>query len=412
MKKEYIYFLLGTGVILFATILWILLGPCELLKQKSPSIDNNEEEKTEALMLMIEFEGTEGLSNFVDQLKERDIPGLLLVTAPFVEDNCDSINALLKYHKDIELAGLDSSKPFWDIEYDTQLGVMTDTKDRIYKCTGKNIRVFGSKYFAYDQNTVKAAQELGIEYVLARGTTSAKATIYKPSEYDVKIFSVSNVSSANWGTGSLCDYSYWAREGSAQDFEKELTDALNYPKISPVSHTYIGGLKESWNKVYVNLFDSKKIVWKTLDEFGKVDTQLSYADIPVNREVQYETPHPLIPLEQESDVQNPCSITDIELSKKPALKMQDNQIVIFHNGNGTMCIEALEFFKEKGYEFTQYLDTQDDFNSLLSEYRYTFTSSEGFSSNFGYYPIIFIEGRAFSGFNEQVQSEIEIIMNK
>jgi hypothetical protein len=42
-----------------------------------------------------------------------------------------------------------------------------------------------------------------------------------------------------WGTGSLCDYSYWAREGSPEEFGDELFAALEYDKISPVSHTYI-----------------------------------------------------------------------------------------------------------------------------------------------------------------------------
>lgn len=410
MNKKLIIFISVGVFLLLAVVTGIFVYP--LLKEKldKPQVSTPIDSKTEALMLMIEFEGTEGLSNFVNQIKEREIPGLLLVSASFVEENCDSVNAILKYHSDIELAGLDSSQPFWDVEYETQLGVMTDTKERIYECTGRNIRVFGSKYFAYDESTVKAAQELGIEYVLARGTTSAKATIYKPSEYDVKIFSVSNVSSQNWGTGSLCDYSYWAREGSASDFEKELMGALSYPKISPVSHTYIGGLKQSWNDVYVKLFDSNEVNWLTLDEFGEVDVELPFADIPVNKEVQYETPHPLVPLDQESDVQNPCSMTDIELSDKPALRMENNEIIIFHNGVGTMCIEALAFFEEKGYEYTQYLDKDDDFNSKLSEYRSTFTSSEGFSDKFGYYPIIFVEGRAFSGFNADVQSAIESIM--
>jgi cytosine/adenosine deaminase-related metal-dependent hydrolase len=45
---------------------------------------------------------------------------------------------------------------------------MTTVKERIESALGTEMRVFGSKYFAYDENTLKAAQELGIEYVLAR----------------------------------------------------------------------------------------------------------------------------------------------------------------------------------------------------------------------------------------------------
>lgn len=358
-------------------------------------------------MLLIEFEGTEGLVNFVDNIKERDIPALLIVSPDFVIDNCNSIKTILSSH-DVEIAGLDASKPFWDVPYEQQLTIMQETRERIKACTGEDIRVFGSRYFAYNENTVKAAQELGIEYVLARGTTGAKATIYKPSEYDVKIFSVSNVDSQNWGTGSLCDYSYWAREGRPEDFQEELLGALKYEKISPVSHTYIGGLKKSWNDVYLKFFDEADIEWVGLDEFGKVDISSSFAEIPDNREVQYDTPHPAVPLEDEENVSNPCAVEDLtSVSTQGGEREEIDGIVIFHNGVGPMCLEALEFFKENGYEYIEYKTEDEEFTDKFLEYRSNFTSSEGLSQDFGYYPIIFVKDRAFSGFNKDIGIEID-----
>jgi len=258
--------------------------------------------KTKGLMLLIEFEGMDSLNNFVSILEKRNIPALLVVSSDFVQKNCESIKALQE--KNIEIGGTFSDYPLWDKSYDEQFNIINETKAEIENCTGKEMRVFGSKYFAYDENTVKAAEKLGVKFILARGTTGAKATIYQPEEYNVKIFSVSNVNSKKWGTGSLCDYSYWAREGSPEDFEKELFGALLYNKISPVSHTYLSGIKKRWNEVYVQFFDIAKVKWQNLNEFGQVDEKMPFSEIPQNREVQYTTPKPAIPLEQEPNITN------------------------------------------------------------------------------------------------------------
>lgn len=276
--------------------------PCSVKEPTKPC-------ETTGLMLLIEFDGTEGLNNFAFELQKREIPSLLIVTAEFVAANCENIRRLQKYG--VEIGGVCPQKPFWDVPYEEQYEAMRATKETIEACTGKPMQVFGSRYFAYDENTIKAAESLGISYVLARGTTGAKATIYQPEEYNVKIFSVSNVSSPSWGTGSLCDYSYWAREGSPEEFGEQLFDAAaNNSKISPVSHTYIGGLKAAWNAEYLNFFDTAGVTWVDLDEFGCVDVIKPFAQIPDNREVQYETPKPLTPLDQEPNVNNPCSIDD------------------------------------------------------------------------------------------------------
>lgn len=268
--------------------------------------EENTSQETVGIMLLIEFEDTSGLTNFVSQMEERDIPGILMVSADYTEKNCSLIKRVQK--KNVEIAGVYPNEALWDVSFDKQQEIVAETKERVESCTGSEMRIFASRYFAYDENTIKAAENEGIEYVMARGTTKAKATIYKPEEYDVKIFSVSNVSSEKWGTGSLCDYSYWAREGEPDEFRQELFDAYeNYNKISPVSHTYIGGMKERWNEVYIDFFDETDIVWKDLDTFGVVDIEMPFEEIPENREVQYTTPKPAVPLEDEPDVENMCS---------------------------------------------------------------------------------------------------------
>jgi glutaredoxin len=402
---------LTTCSLIFGSVFLILLGVyVYLFVIKDHSAEENITEKPEGLMLMIEFEDTVGLNNFVFQMNQRDIPGLLMVNAEYVEQNCELVKGLQQY--DIEIAGVAPGEPFWDLEYDVQYERMGEVKERIEACTGQPVRVMGSKYFAYDENTLRAADALGIPYVFARGTTGSKATIYQPEEYEAKIFSVSNIDSPKWGTGSLCDYSYWAREGNPQDFKDEVYKAFeNFDKVSPVSHTYIGGAKERWNEVYVDMFDNLEVNWVTLDEFGEVDVYASVDDIPVNREVQYTTPKPEIPLEEETEVDNPCAVIETEKESEDSSEstnIEEEELVMFHNGSGPMCLEAIDFLEENNIEYTEYLTTDENFEERLEEYKEEYgETSEGVSNSYGYYPMIFYKGRSFSGFNDEIATILE-----
>jgi hypothetical protein len=402
---------LKTCSITFLTIFVLLLGVFVVLsvfKQEEQEIQEVvvEEDNPQALMLLIEFEDTEGINNFVYEMNQRGIPGLLMVNAAYVEENCEFVKGLQKY--DIEIAGVAPGEPFWDIPYEEQYETVKETKERIEACTGEDMRVIGSRYFAYDENTLKVADALDIPYVFARGTTGAKATIYKASEYDAKIFSVSNVESEKWGSGSLCDYSYWAREGDPNDFKDELFTAFEmYDKVSPVSHTYLGGALKRWNEPYMAMFDELDIDWVTLDEFGKVDVYSTYSEIPDNREVQYTTPHPEMPLEQEIGVDNPCAVVETSEETSESTEIEKDELVMFHNGSGPMCLDAIEFFEANDIEYTEYLTTDENFNDMLEEYKEEYgDTSEGVSETYGYYPMIFYKDKSFSGFNDEIGSAI------
>jgi hypothetical protein len=171
--KKLLYILIPLFIILISLTAYLAYSfflDGKNLDQKDGTITS-----TQSLMLLIEFEDTVGLNNMVFQMHERDIPGVLLVSADYVEANCEFVKGLLDY--DIEIAGVYPHNPLWDVEYEEQYEIVKDTKDRIEACIDTKLRAFGSRYFAYDENTIKAAQELGIEYVFARGTTGAKATI-------------------------------------------------------------------------------------------------------------------------------------------------------------------------------------------------------------------------------------------
>ena len=250
--------------------------------------------------MLLEFEKIEGVRHWESELDKRGLTAL--VQAQY--------NVLEKYPKDFErlaakgypIAGLYAEKPFWDVPYDEQYARMREAKQALEGITHKPMRVFGSRYFAYDENTLRAADTLGIEYVLGRGTAGALATIYAPREYKAKIISVSNVPFAEMGTGSFCDYSLWARGSTGEDFAA-LVDKVIASRPSDlilVSHAYLGGMSAQWWPTYENALGRNEVKWRGFDEWVRTVkvSALPYAEIPVNREVKYDVPRPAVPLEK------------------------------------------------------------------------------------------------------------------
>ena len=263
--------------------------------------------QTKGMMLLIEFEETQGLLNWATELENRNMTAVIQVQHNIVGEHCDVIKNLSD--RGFEISGLYSPEAFWDKNYTFQYEKMKEVKEKIELCTGKPMRSFGSRYFAYDENTLKAADDLRIEYVFARGTTGARATVYKPTEYNVKIIAVSNVPSEKMGTGSLCDYSLWARGETPDSFEKIAINSLqSNDKVILVSHAYLGGMKLRWWNSYQTVLDTVNVEWQDLTQFTAVpDYTLPNKDIPVNREVKYEVPTPQIPLEEEAE----CSSAEL-----------------------------------------------------------------------------------------------------
>ena len=126
---------------------------------------------TNGLIMLIEFEKIEGVRHWESELDQRGLTALIQVQH----------NVLTEYPKDFErlatkgypIAGLYAEKPFWDVPYDEQYARMREAKEAVEQITHKPMRLFGSRYFAYDENTLQAADALGIEYVLGRGTAGA-----------------------------------------------------------------------------------------------------------------------------------------------------------------------------------------------------------------------------------------------
>jgi len=295
-------------------IVVVLFGGCGVRPTIEP--DAGDEQKPRGFVQLIEFhDDIQGVRNWAHELELRGMKSLINVQTAILEACPEDIRWLADHGH--EIMGLFGGGPVWDVPYEEQREGMREARNAVEAVTGKPMRVFSSGYFAYDENTLRAADELGVEYILARGTSDVEALIYEPDEYNCKIISVSNVTFADMGRGSLCDYSLYARGATAAEFGDVLDETLEkYPKrLMVVSHAYLGGMKADWWAPYEKLLDSGAVEWvATFDEWVKPENganiRVPMSMVPDNREVQYTTPTPAVPLEELEDVDemyNPCA---------------------------------------------------------------------------------------------------------
>jgi peptidoglycan/xylan/chitin deacetylase (PgdA/CDA1 family) len=251
--------------------------------------------------MLIEFEEIEGILNWEKELDNKGITALVKVQDNVLKEYPTVFERLSK--KGYEIAGGYDKAPFWDMPYEEQYQYMKESQEFVCGITGEKMRVFGSRYFAYDENTLKAADALEIEYILARGTQGVRASVYAPEEYNVKIISVSNISFEDMGTGSLCDYSLWARGADAEAFEISVNESFaeNPDDLILVSHAYLGGTRIEWWDVYGRALGNEKINWaKNFDSWvSNVDIKsMPNKEIIMNKEVKYNVPTPAKAIEE------------------------------------------------------------------------------------------------------------------
>ena len=332
-----------------------------------------------------------------------------MVNADFIKKNAEELKEILKTGV-VELCPSYDPEPFWGMPYEKQYTIIKEMLENSKEYLGVTPRAISSRYMASDETTLKVADELGIEYITARGTTELATTIYKPEEYNVKIISVSNIDVPEFKYGSFCDYSFYERAGEPEDMEEQFKRAIQNEKIMATSHTYIGGFKERWNDMWHRLWDNYGVEWVDLDTLGTVDKTMPTWQIPVNRNAPYtpEKIRPKLEFQDEANVMNPCKVEDLNEDSTYVPKEKNNRVVVFHNGSGNMCLDLLAFFKEHNIEYEEHLTTDTDFISQLNSYKKG--KSEGVSDSYGYYPIIFINDRAFSGFNKEIEGEIKEIL--
>ena len=170
--------------------------------------------------------------------------------------------------------------------YEIQKTIIHTVNDKLVEITGRSMVTFSGKYFSYDEHTLQIAEEMGIPYILARGTHEARAVFYQPREYRPTIVSVSNVPSRQLGTGSLCDESLEARNETPEAFRKLLFD-LHEDRMILVAQTHVSGLRQEWWDVYMHYLDSDKVRWQPLQDFVTAPQIMANKDIPMNKRADY-----------------------------------------------------------------------------------------------------------------------------
>jgi hypothetical protein len=297
-KKSKKSTLIKNRVYLFVFALLLTSSVLALIGSKF-FLQNNS--KPNGLMMLIEFEQIDGILQWEKELDSRNMTAIIKVQDNVLREYPEVFKRLSD--KGYEIAGGYDEAPFWDMPYEEQYQYLKASKEFIEQLTGKKMRVFGSRYFAYDKNTLIAADKLGIDYILARGTQDIEAVIYAPQEYKTKVISVTSVDLGQpMGRGSLCDYSLWARGSTATEFGQIVTESIaKKPRnLILVSHAYLGGTRLIWWQEYKNILDSDLINWQSFDQWlaGQTPISLPNSDININREVNYVAPQPEKPMDQ------------------------------------------------------------------------------------------------------------------
>ena len=286
---------------------WLVLGSFLILAisimffiSKSPKPNLTATPKINTMLMLIEFEKIDGILQWEKELDKRGFTALIKAQENIPKEYPEVFKRLAD--KGYEIAGGYDKEPFWDMSYEKQYQLMKESKDSIESITGKPMRVFGSRYFAYDETTLKAADTLGIEYILGRGTRDVEAVIYQPKEYKVKVISVTNVDVGEpMGRGSLCDYSLWARGADTKEFGKIFSESIAKKPTNMilVSHAYLGGTRLEWWKEYEKALSLEQISWNGFNNWIKNQKiiTMANAEIPLNKEVKYIQPKPAKPME-------------------------------------------------------------------------------------------------------------------
>jgi hypothetical protein len=250
----------------------------------------------EGLFRIVERRNNKGLRHWADELERRHIPAVIGVDEYTIDNDYSLLRELAD--RGFEIGGTHSEGPFWNEPYSIQYDKMNRIRDKLESIVGRPMRVMGSQYFAYNEDTLRVAEKLGAEYIFARGTAGARAVVYKPEEYNIKILSVSSVPSNDMSMGSLCDASLWAR-GATPDDLRTILFSLREDRIVLVAQTHISGVKLYWWNAYRDFLDANVVSWKSLDEFSLNPIVLPNAQIRINKEIDYTTPRPKVPLEKE-----------------------------------------------------------------------------------------------------------------
>jgi glutaredoxin len=95
----------------------------------------------------------------------------------------------------------------------------------------------------------------------------------------------------------------------------------------------------------------------------------------------------------------------------------DETLLMFHNNSGPMCLAALRWLEDAQVEYAtltveEHLTTEPDELDLLYQLEAEYSNSEGVSASFEYLPVIFFQGHAYSGFDDEVEQALEALLQE
>jgi len=85
----------------------------------------------------------------------------------------------------------------------------------------------------------------------------------------------------------------------------------------------------------------------------------------------------------------------------------DAEMIVFSTPSSVMHKDLISFLETSNHSYKEYLSSNESFLKELMILKKEIRKSEGMSKDFRYYPIIFINGKAFSGFNKEIKKIIE-----
>lgn len=92
------------------------------------------------------------------------------------------------------------------------------------------------------------------------------------------------------------------------------------------------------------------------------------------------------------------------------------KLLIFHNNSGPMCLQALDWLDSVRSEHPElaveeHLTYEPGTIELLNQMKAQVEQSQGVSTTFGFLPIIFFQGQAFSGFNDDIKGTLAALID-
>lgn len=139
---------------------------------------------------------TDGLLKWETELRARGLAAMIKASNPVLENYPAVFRRLAAEGHEI-IGGYPGI--CWDMPYEDQYEAMESVKTYMESLTGKPIKVFACAYSSYHEDTLRAAEALGVPYVLARGTEDVRTLVCQPRNTMPGSSKCRTSNSENWG---------------------------------------------------------------------------------------------------------------------------------------------------------------------------------------------------------------------